>query len=427
MRFPSLFCVVFIFRVAATPVRGQPDPLATLATLPICAQTCLFSSFANSICDPIKDISCRCNNRTQQSTAINCFSTSCTARETLFTLNITTTMCEVPVRDRSTMLRVVNAVFFTLSDMAILGRFFSHVALRRLQPLDDGNMALILVLTYKAFTGLGQDMWKVSFYNIRLTLLCFWIGVPFYGIELGLIKIAFGLFYLRIFDDLGFRKLVWFAIGFTITYTIVFAILGTFVCVPVSYFWWQWDLGGVHKGKCLNNNTIGFVSAAFSICTDFAMLGLPITQVWNLHLSMKKKLRVLFMFSVGFLLTIVSIIRLRSLIHFAKTANMTSDEFLDTVLWSLIEVYVGIICVCMPSLSLGIQRLSPKILHSIQMSITKKTSPNQSGGSIAVRTSFAMGYSTRPQTDELGSVVELVEVAGDARSVEIHEDAYRNV
>jgi hypothetical protein len=143
-------------------------------------------------------------------------------------------------------------------------------------------------------------MWKVSFKNIRMTLLCFWISVPFYGIEFGLIKTAFGLFYLRIFNDSGFRMLVWFAISFTLTYTAAFAILGIFICSPVSYFWWQWDLGGEHRGMCLNNNTIGFVTAAFSIFTDFVMLGLPITQVWNLHLSTKKKFGVLCMFSIGF-------------------------------------------------------------------------------------------------------------------------------
>jgi hypothetical protein len=157
------------------------------------------------------------------------------------------------------------------------------------------------MLTYKAFTGLGQDMWKVSFKNIRLTLLCFYLSVPFYGIEFGLGKIAFGLLYLRIFDDSGFRKLVWVVIGFTLTYTAAFALLGIFICSPVSYFWWQWDLGGEHKGKCLNNHIIGFVTASFSIFTDLVMLTLPIPKVWVLHLSPKKRVEVLFMFSIGFL------------------------------------------------------------------------------------------------------------------------------
>jgi hypothetical protein len=122
------------------------------------------------------------------------------------------------------MYRIFNTVFFTLSVVAILGRFYSHIALGRLQSLDDGNMALMLALnilmftltTKMSFSGLGQDMWKVSFKNIRLTLLCFWVTVPLYGIEFGLIKIAFGLFYLRIFNDRGFRTLAWFVIGFTL-------------------------------------------------------------------------------------------------------------------------------------------------------------------------------------------------------------------
>ncbi|KAJ5056824.1 CFEM domain-containing protein, partial [Bipolaris maydis] len=350
---------------------------------------------------------------------MNCFSTSCTARETLTTLNATMVMCEAPVRDRSELYRLVNTVLFALSTAAILGRFYSHFALGRLQLLDDGNMALILVcfvvkclwrLT-SSFTGLGQDMWKVPFKDIRLTLVYFWISVPFYGIEFGLGKIAFGLFYLRIFNDSGFRKLVWSIVIFTLLYTIAFAFLGIFICSPVSYFWWQWDLGGEHKGKCLNNNHIGFVTASFSIFTDLAMLGLPIPQVWALHLSTKKKVGVLFMFSIGFLVTLVSIIRLHALVNFAKSSNITYD-FLDTSLWSLIEIYVGIICVCMPSLKLGLQFFYPKILRSV-VSTSRYTSSGQTGGNIAIQKSVQVtigSYSTKPKTEEQGSTVELVEI-----------------
>ncbi|XP_014554529.1 hypothetical protein COCVIDRAFT_104854 [Bipolaris victoriae FI3] len=422
-----MLCFLFVFRVAVTPVWGQHDQLATL---PVCAQTCIASSFANSICDPLKDMSCRCNNRTQQLIAIDCFSTSCTARETLTTLNVTTVMCDVPVRDRSGQYRIVNTVLFTLSTVAILGRFYSHYALGRLQLLDDGNMALILVINTLMFTlttimslsGLGQDMWKVSFKDIRLTLLSFWISVPFYGIEFGLGKIAFGLFYLRIFNDRHFRKLVWFAIVFTLLYTTAFAFLGIFICSPVSYFWWQWDLGGEHKGKCLNNNTIGFVTASFSIFTDLIMLGLPIPQIWALHLSTKKKVGVLFMFSIGFLVTLVSIIRLHALVNFAKSTNITYD-FLDTQLWSMIELYVGIICVCMPSLKLGLQFFCSKILRSV-VSTSRYTGSGRTGGNIAIHKSVQVtigSYPTKSRLEEQGSTVKLVEIVGDANSTKKQE------
>ncbi|KAJ5024621.1 hypothetical protein PSV08DRAFT_366283 [Bipolaris maydis] len=348
---------------------------------------------------------------------MNCFSTSCTARETLTTLNATMVMCEAPVRDRSELYRLVNTVLFALSTAAILGRFYSHFALGRLQLLDDGNMALILVLnivmftltTMMSFTGLGQDMWKVPFKDIRLTLVYFWISVPFYGID-------------------GFRKLVWSIVIFTLLYTIAFAFLGIFICSPVSYFWWQWDLGGEHKGKCLNNNHIGFVTASFSIFTDLAMLGLPIPQVWALHLSTKKKVGVLFMFSIGFLVTLVSIIRLHALVNFAKSSNITYD-FLDTSLWSLIEIYVGIICVCMPSLKLGLQFFYPKILRSV-VSTSRYTSSGQTGGNIAIQKSVQVtigSYSTKPKTEEQGSTVELVEIVGDANSTLMDEESHGEI
>jgi hypothetical protein len=76
-----------------------------------------------------------------------------------------------------------------------------------------------------------------------------------------------------------------------------FGIAATFVCSPVSFSWTQWD--GEHTGKCINNNSLAFSHAAHSILIDFITLSLPFTQIWRLHLAMKKKIGVLLMFSVG--------------------------------------------------------------------------------------------------------------------------------
>lgn len=47
------------------------------------------------------------------------------------------------------------------------------------------------------------------------------------------------------------------------------------------------------------------------------------------------------MFGVGTFVTVVSIIRLSALIHFAKSSN-ASWEFYDVSVWSTIEICVGI-------------------------------------------------------------------------------------
>jgi hypothetical protein len=59
--------------------------------------------------------------------------------------------------------------------------------------------------------------------------------------------------------------------------------------------------------------------------------------------------------------TVVSILRLQSLISFAKTSNPTWDQT-DVISWSNIEINVGIMCACMPSLRVILVRMFPKVL-----------------------------------------------------------------
>lgn len=118
-----------------------------------------------------------------------------------------------------------------------------------------------------------------------------------YFVLLSFIKIAFLLFFLQIFPEKRFRPIVWEFIIFNMVSNISFGFAATFVCSLVSFAWKQWD--GKHQGECVNNNSLAFSHAAFSILVDFVPLSLPITQIWNLRLATKKKIGVLLMFSVG--------------------------------------------------------------------------------------------------------------------------------
>lgn len=61
--------------------------------------------------------------------------------------------------------------------------------------------------------------------------------------------------------------------------------------------------------------------------------------------------------------TVISIVRLQSLISFGNSTNPTWDQA-DAANWSTIEINVGIICACMPTLRLILVRLFPKALGS---------------------------------------------------------------
>ena len=67
--------------------------------------------------------------------------------------------------------------------------------------------------------------------------------------------------------------------------------------VLTSTFRTQWD--GEHQGKCVDVNALAFANAGLCIVLDLVTLGLPISQVVKLQLSLRKKFWVTAMLSVG--------------------------------------------------------------------------------------------------------------------------------
>jgi hypothetical protein len=79
---------------------------------------------------------------------------------------------------------------------------------------------------------------------------------------------------------------------------IVFALVDTLIiCRPISYYWNRWDME--HVGHCWDIQAVAYANAGISIVLDILTLILPITQVWNLHLGLRKRIGVILMFSVG--------------------------------------------------------------------------------------------------------------------------------
>lgn len=188
-------------------------------------------------------------------------------------------------------------------------------------------------------------------------------------------KLALLFFFLRIFCPKPItRRLLWGTIIFNVVCGSTFIIMAFFPCKPISLYWTRWD--GEGQGKCLNVNAIAWSHAVTSIAVDIWMLALPLYEVFHLQLSLRKKLHITFMFCVGTFVTVVSILRLQSLVLFAASSNPTWDQT-DIVKWSSMEMNVGIICACLPALRIIIARSFP-----VLMGTTKDTSqPYHASGS----------------------------------------------
>ncbi|KYK53962.1 hypothetical protein DCS_05911 [Drechmeria coniospora] len=392
MRSSLLLSLAAVVVVAARAA----DTATVAASLPPCALTCLTAAVESSKCT-VTDLACLCADDALQERVGRCLESSCTLSEALSATNTTKTACDAPVRDRSAQyvetvipLGVV-AIVMTATRLVFM-QFFS--AARALRP-DDWAMAATLVICVAglvvgveglAANGLGRDVWTMTVSEISTFALYFFVMEVLYVVGISLIKLSLSLFYLQIFLGPSIRVLLWATVVFNVLYGVVFTITAIFQCSPVSYFWDQYLPGA--DGSCININVFGWLNAAIGVLIDLWMIGVPLCQVFRLHMHWKKKVGVAVMFLLGTFVTVVSIFRLHSLIYFAKSSNPTWDQW-TTAYWSVIEINVGMICTCLPTFRLILVRLFPTVFGasrsttSYQQSLAcqerSKTRPEEAG------------------------------------------------
>lgn len=303
-----------------------------------------------------------------------CLSVNCTIPEALFMKNVSSTNCKLPVRDRRSSYVALSYIMIILAGVFVAARITFKLLDGLELGLDDWSMLAtlaistantVIIVTGTIKNGLGKDIWTLRPDEITKMLQSFYIMASLYFSELTLLKLSLIFFYIRVFPSQGAQRLLWGTVVFTVLWGLLYVFIAIFQCRPISYFWTKWD--GLHQGHCMDINAITSSNAAISIVLDFWSLGIPLWQLWGLKMHWKKKIGVAMMFCVGTFITVVSILRLQALVHFAASSNV-SWEFYDVSVWSTIEVGVGIMCTCLPTLRLLFVKLFPILSGSLARS-----------------------------------------------------------
>lgn len=222
------------------------------------------------------------------------------------TTNLTATICDAPIRDKSREYAAISISFGIISAVFVIQRFAYKVWAKLEFGLDDwftlitfvsGVPGTVLNVRGLASNGMGRDIWTLTPENITNFSMCFYVMELIYVAETSLLKLALLFFYVRIFPNTGVRRLLWATIVVVCLFGITFLFVATFQCNPVKYYWLKWD--GNHRGKCLNSNAIAWSNAAVSIALDVWMLAIPLWQLRSLRLDWRKKIGVAMMFCVG--------------------------------------------------------------------------------------------------------------------------------
>ncbi|KAI7785124.1 hypothetical protein LA080_008160 [Diaporthe eres] len=353
--------------VLAQASSDAASELAALSkALPPCGLKCFITGLASSKCT---DAACVCSNAELMATVTTCVTLNCTIPDALAVKNVSSTACGVPVRDEGTHYNIVSVTLGVISGATIIMRLgFKLFIAKTGLGLDDWFiLATILVgvpssvITSQGLVpnGLGRDIWTLKPQQITNVIHYFYFMAWLYFLQLALLKTSLLFFYLKIFPNKTVRWLLWGTLVFNGIWGILFALLAVFQCKPISYFWDQWD--GLHIGTCpINTNSLGWANAAISIVEDVWMLAIPLSQLHSLQLHWKKKIGVAIMFCTGTFVTVISVVRLQSLITFGDTDNPTWNN-LKVSLWSTIEINVGIITCCMPTIRLIMLRAFPRM------------------------------------------------------------------
>ncbi|CAF9927030.1 hypothetical protein IMSHALPRED_007103 [Imshaugia aleurites] len=175
------------------------------------------------------------------------------------------------------------------------------------------------------------------------------------------------LFYFRLFGTLGtrpgFRKLLFATQTLVVLWFVGSILPGIFRCHPIHDSWNPKLLGEPDvRHDCINDNTYYFSSSVLNVALDLWILLLPISIIWTLQLSARRKVGLSAIFLLGGFLCGASIGRAYTI------ANVSLSDFsYDTApsaVWSSVEISFGIICACLPTIPPVFQFCSRRVRNA---------------------------------------------------------------
>ncbi|KAI0428630.1 hypothetical protein F5Y09DRAFT_332404 [Xylaria sp. FL1042] len=335
------------------------------ADIPQCGLLCISKTvLEKSTCAPT-DFPCVCANAVLLGEIEQCVALSCSPRDALTTEKIAKDLCGVPQRNRELVVWLVPLVTIILSTVFYFLKLLSRGVLHQRVDTSDITLGLSVALTFPvlwvAFKldsyGLGQDVWNIPQDNITKILYLYWWAEILYQAGLPLTRISILCFYLKIFPQRHIRWASYALIGINAANLVAFVAATIFQCSPIYGAWTFWD--GSFKGHCNDLHLQSWIQAGVNIFLDLLVIILPLPSLAKLSASRGRKIRIMIMFALGFFITIISILRLRTLVVFANSTNVSYD-YVEPGLYSVIEASVSIIVGCLPSTRALLITVMPK-------------------------------------------------------------------
>ncbi|KAH2532856.1 hypothetical protein KXW48_003025 [Aspergillus fumigatus] len=239
-------------------------------------------------------------------------------------------------------------VFPIVAFLAVLLRLYVRIHTKRAAGVDDyaALFSSILAIAYGAISiaqsrwGLGLDAKYFPKENVVPFSRVQYAGGPVYTLALLGFKVSLLASYLRIGGFVkAYRTVIIAVIVACVCNQLAFTFVLCFACRPIAR---QWDMS--IQGSCIDTVASYYALAGTSLAFDCIIIALPLPVLITLRLQRRQKAALLAVFALGFFVTIIQIIRI-----FTIKNLKTYTDSQPIVLWSVIEISLGVIISCIPT------------------------------------------------------------------------------
>jgi hypothetical protein len=151
-----------------------------------------------------------------------------------------------------------------------------------------------------------------------------------------------------------------------------------------------WDIT-ITGAKCIQVRSIYLGGSVPNVILDILIVFLPMPYVWRLHAPMGQRLVLAGMFVLGTFIAVVSLVRLVIFLQIPiATSGDATYNFREIIVWSIVEVNVGLVCACLPSLKPAFALIG---LNSLFSFTNSRVSDNKSPGPSSGYPSYGFGRS----------------------------------
>lgn len=181
----------------------------------------------------------------------------------------------------------------------------------------------------------------------------FYIAQAFHLLAIGAGKLAIGFLLLRLFGAASIwrRYLIWVLMAIQTIFTILSVIFSFVQCENPAALWDPYLLPATYCWDPEVQSRFTIFYGSLSAAVDFVFALLPISFIWKLHMSARKKAGIAVLLGGGVLSGICAAI---------KTNKLTTLTVRSDLLWSIFELYTWsgteicliIMCGCVPAIKL---------------------------------------------------------------------------